>query len=233
MEASGVVLYEDMATEYLWRWTGKSLGLCEITVRPCRQDCTSGRSTFTGGGPHVGRSAPWTPVLVGGAWFNIGCGLCGDTCGCGGVAPLRLPGPVDSVQEVRQGDTVLDPTKYHVENHALLVRTDGESWSPCGTEITYTRGVPVPVGGQVAAGVLAVQLAKAACSDKTCELPQRVQTVTRQGVTIAMLDSFDDVDSGHTGIWIIDSWLASMTKPPPRSRVLSPDMPRFNPRRRT
>jgi hypothetical protein len=99
--------------------------------------------------------------------------------------------------------------------------------APLGSEntwsVTYQQGKPVPVGGQIAAGLLACELAKAACGDKSCGLPQRVQSITRQGVTVAVLDAFDDIDTGHTGIWLIDSWVASVTKRPRRWRVLSPD----------
>lgn len=91
-------------------------------------------------------------------------------------------------------------------------------------QVTYMRGIDVPMGGQVAAGRLACELAKAACGDNTCALPKRVQTITRQGVTVGLLDSFDDVDKGRTGIWLIDSWVASMNIPQSRAgRVLSPD----------
>lgn len=233
MPASGT--FEDMAVEYLWRWTGKVLGLCEYIIKPCRQDCTAFQSAFYGSGPRNGPFAPWTPVIIDGLWYNVGCSLCGDKCGCTGHSPLDLTqvGPVDSVTTITEDGTELDPDTYHVENNALLVRIDGKAWSPCGLEITFKRGVSVPVGGQVAAGVLAVELAKAACGDEDCGLPQRIQAITRQGVTIAILDSFDDVDKGHTGIWVIDSWVASMMKPQPVARVLSPDLPSYNPRRVT
>lgn len=218
-----------MARDYLWRWSGQRYGLCETTVRPCAEPCTAGVSTF-GTPPGTRR---WTPVLVGGQWFNIGCGRCGDTCGCGDGATLRLPGPIASVGLVTVDDEPLPPGSYYVQNHTVLIRTDGRGWPDCGVEVTYTRGTPVPTGGQVAAGVLAVELAKAACDDSTCALPKRIQTVSRQGVTVAMLDSFDDVERGHTGIWIIDSWLASVTKAPTVSRVLSPDTPSSRVRRTT
>src|SRR3546814_8783259 len=71
--------------------------------------------------------------------------------------------------------------------------------------------------------VCSSDLAKAACNDKTCGLPRRVQSVTRQGVTVAVLDAFDDIDEGHTGIWLIDSWVASVVRRPRKMRVLSPD----------
>lgn len=234
MPSSGVTNFETMAATYLWNWTGKALGLCEVTISPCRADCTAGMSSYWGSGPKAGPfGGTWTPVIIDGLWFNVGCGICGDTCGCDSVSPLAIPGPVDSVSEIKVDGEVLNAEVYYVDNNSLLVRTDGQRWAPCGLEITYERGVAVPIGGQIAAGVLANELAKAACGDKTCGLPQRVQTITRQGVTVALLDAFDDIDKGHTGIWLIDSWLASMMQPPPPSRVLSPDMPRHSPRRKT
>lgn len=231
------------ATEYLWRWTGQRFGTCEVTVRPCRTQCADGGSTFWGLSgassitPGTGRS-PWTPVLVGGRWFNVSCGVCGgDECGCTTTPAIRLPGPVDSVQEVRIGTEVLPASAYRVDDGSLLVRLDGGQWPTCqdlaaepgeeGTwSVTYTQGTPVPFGGRIAAGRLACELAKAACGDSSCGLPQRVQTVTRQGVTIAMLDAFDDIDKGHTGIWLIDSWVASVMQQPKGYTLANPNRPR-------
>src|SRR4051812_16110973 len=76
--ATGVALVEEAAVEYLWRWTGQQFGQCEATIRPCRQECWGGRSTY--GGNVDGRS-PFYPELVGGRWLNIWCGSCGpDSC---------------------------------------------------------------------------------------------------------------------------------------------------------
>lgn len=230
-------LYVEMATEYLWNWTNRKFGLCEVALRPCREDCIEGRSTFFGnGGPWPnGIGALWRPAIIGGQWYNIGCGRCGDRCGCGHVDQLRLPGPVHSIEAIVIDGATVPSGNYRVDDNRYLVRLDGEAWPTCqdfelpvsaeGTwQVTYKRGVPVPSGGSVAAGVLAIELAKAACNDSTCQLPRRVQTVTRQGVTIAMLDAFDDVEKGHTGIWLIDSWLSSMNNAPQPSRVYSPDV---------
>lgn len=232
-----------LAGDLLSAWTSGQFGLCEVTLRPCRSNCHDGRSTFYGSGP--GRSgAPWSPALVGGQWFNISCGTCGDRCSCGHVEALTLPGPADSVVEVTIDGLVLDPAAYRIDNRRYLVRQDGGSWPDCqdleadedspGTfVIRYLRGRPVPLGGQLAAGKLACELAKAACNDRGCELPRRVQSITRQDVSIQMLDTFDDLDEGRTGIWLIDSWLASVTKPARPTRVLSPDLPRERGRRTT
>lgn len=235
LPASGVATFEEMAATYLWDWTGRKYGQCEVTLRPCRQDCWEGRSTFWGGsgGPLRG-GLPFTPALIRGQWYNLGCGTCGDNCGCGSTQALRLPGPIASVGEVQIDGTVLDPAAYRVDNGRFLVRQDGALWPTCQDMnlmlgqpdtwgVTYTKGYAVPKGGQVAAGLLANELAKAACNDKTCGLPRRVQSITRQGVTVAVLDAFDDIDEGHTGIWLIDSWVASVVRRPRRMRVLSPD----------
>jgi hypothetical protein len=221
--------FESMAVGYLWRWTGKSLGVCTITVELCREDCTDGRSSFFGSGPGIGTR--WRPVIIDGSWTNIGCGICGDVCGCGGAGGLVLPGPVARVVSVVEDGVTLPASGYSVVRNT--VRRNEGRWDPCSTVVTYDRGVTVPEGGSVAAGVLALELAKASCNDNSCRLPQRFQSITRQGVTVAMLDSFDDIDKGHTGIWIIDSWVASMTKPKARPTVLSPDKPRHATRRTT
>jgi hypothetical protein len=240
MPASGVQVFEQMAVEYLWRWTGGQFGLVDLTVRPCREDCQA--STFFGGAmpgtnlPTIG--APWTPLLMNGKWYNLGC-TCGDNCSCSVVHQITLPGPVNSVIEVVVDGEVLPSSSYRVDNRRFLVRTDGYGWPLCndlnspsasgtgaeGTwQVRYLRGSVVPIGGQVAAGLLASEFAKSACGDKNCALPKRVQSVTRQNVTIGMLDTFDDIEVGHTGIWPVDAWIASIRKGPKQSRVYSPDV---------
>lgn len=231
---------ESMAVEYLWLWTRRQFGLCDVSIRPCRQDCTSS-STF--GQSSLG--VPWQPALVAGKWHNITCGLCGDLCDCANRASsLRLPGPVQSVTQIVVDGAVLDPTAYRVDNRQMLVRTDGGAWPTCqdlslpatepGTwQVTYTQGVEVPQGGKIAAGMLAAEFAKALCNDSTCRLPQRVQSITRQGVTMAVLDSFEDLEKGRTGIWLIDSWVASVVGTEVPSRVYSVDIPRPRNRRMT
>jgi hypothetical protein len=235
MSATGREAVEDMATELLWRWTGRQFGLMEATVRPCRQGCREG-------GPGLRR---WTPALVGGRWMNLGCGgaACLDACGCGpDGTTIAFERAVYDVTEVRVGGAALAPEAYRVDEHRLLVRQDGGRWPYCqdmslpageeGTwDVTVRVGAPVPAGGRVAAGRLACELAKAIVGDKGCALPQRVQTVTRQGVTVAMMiDQFEDLDKGKTGIWLVDSWVASVTKPDIGFSVASPD---FHTGRRT
>jgi hypothetical protein len=247
LNPSIAALISEAATAYLWNWTGRRFGLCEIALRPCRESCIQQYTTYRGRGG-MSANLPWfegtmgaaNPALIGGQWFNLGCGgSCGNNqCSCTYVAELRLPGPIDSVTGIYLDGTLLPASAYRVDNNGWVVRTDGGDWPACqdmngnpltddGTFlITYLQGVPVPAGGQLAAGVLACEMAKAACSNGTCRLPQRIQTITRQGVTTAFLDSFDTLyKQGTTGLAMVDMWVASITGTAGRSgaRAISPD----------
>lgn len=219
----------DMAVEFLWRWTGKQFGVCEWVVRPCLSRCGGQRpGTYWGRGPFPGGDTYAFPL-------EYVCGQClgRAECDCLGGDAFRLPGPVVAVSEIIEDGSVLPSSAYTVSGNAV-VRQDGRNWYRCqdvedapdapGTwQVTYSRGIEVPVGGQIAAGLLADQFARALCGASDCSLPQRVQTVTRQGVTVGVLDSFEDVTEGRTGIWLIDSWIASVMAPRARSSVITPE----------
>lgn len=228
---------EQMASDLLWNWTGRVYGACPVEYRPCRENC--GQGGFSSGEWAValgGDSSPWAPVLTGGKWSNVSCGRCGDSCGCSSTPALRLPWPVSSIEEVVVDGELLYPSDYRLDSHSLLQRLDGRGWPACqnldlpstepGTwRINYLWGLPVPEGGLVAAGVLASEMAMALCNDSACKLPQRIQSVTRQGITVTMLDAFEDVNEGRTGIWLVDAWVASVTRPKRGGRVFSVDVP--------
>lgn len=223
----------DVATEILWRATGRRFGLCEISVRPCRQPCAGAVPAWPTSTPPGGA---FRPVLDGGTWLNIACGQCGDDCHCGRLCEVALPGPVDQVVEVRLDGVVLDPSEYLVTDHRMLVRTGGECWPDCqdltlppdepGTwQVTYLQGIPVPPGGRLAAGVLACELGKACANVSGCRLPRRVQSIVREGVRVDFLDSMDFLADGMTGLYEADVWIRSVN---PRglaqaARVYSPD----------
>jgi hypothetical protein len=232
--------FETMAATYLWEWTDRRYGLCEVTIRPCRRGCVNGGWPWprrngwhppAGGG---GGTGGWYPVLIGGTWYNLRDDCGADDCSCGLVSRLRLPGPVNSVSSVVIDGTTLASSAYRVDG-STLVREDGELWPQCqylerelgedGTwSVTYMHGLPVPEGGRIAAGLLAAELYKAACGDGSCALPKRVQSVARQGVSLALMPSFEgSVEKGYTGVWLIDSWIASVTRPIKQSVVMSPD----------
>lgn len=219
----------DQAAEILYALSGRQFGACEITVRPCRQDCSDGRVSGLYG-------YPWTPQLINGSWVNTRCGRCKTDCSCTEVCELFLPGFVASVSEVKIDGVVLDDTDYRVDNGRNLVAM-GDCWPKCqdmsladtevGTfSVTYVKGRPLPVAGQAALGALACELCKACVGDASCCLPARVTSITRQGYSIAMLDPMEFLKDGRTGVYAVDVWLAAVN-PKGRSRyagVFSPDV---------
>jgi len=237
--------FERMAGEFLWEWTDRVFGLCEVSVRPCSSGCEGARrwtSSFWGRGPfpwtgHISTGS-WVPMLIGGKWYNVTCG-CLSSCSCAieGPKSLALPGPVNQIVEVKIDGEVVPPEAYTVMYGRMLVRTDGERWPSCQNllapsteedtfEVTYMRGVPVPVPGQLAAGILASEFAKAACNDRGCALPKRVQQIVRQDVTVTLMDDFANLKEGGTGIWFIDQWVQTMRRPRGYASVRSVDVKR-------
>lgn len=213
------------AVQYLWNWTRRRFGPCEVSYRPCRKRCAG-----LGGGIF--------PALIGGRFYNLCCGLCGDadTCSCKHVSQIILPGPIAEPTEILIDGVELPLDAVRIDNFTVIVRIDGGHFPDCqdlGAEptepdtwqVSYLQGEPIPSGGGLVAGMLACELAKSVCGDSSCRLPQRVTSITRQGLTMAILDSFDGLDSGYTGIWAIDSWLSAANNPPRRSTVSSPDVP--------
>lgn len=212
------VLLAEAAVDFLDRWTGGSFGLRQVTVRPCRS-----------------AGAGWSPLRVHGRLWALECGGCGPACRCGGqAASVRFPFRVETVDAVTVGGVLLAESDYWLENHRVLVRAGGLAWpasqnydAPLDSadvwHVLLTYGTPVPAGGQVAAALLADEMAKAVLADASCKLPQRVQTITRQGVTVGMLDPMEDL--GRTGVWLVDSWVESVTKAPGGVSVMSPDYP--------
>jgi hypothetical protein len=64
-----------------------------------------------------------------------------------------------------------------------------------------------------------------AASGKPCRLPERVTSVTRQGVSWTLLDPQDFLDDGRTGLYQVDLMLSSFNrgKARARARVFSPE----------
>jgi hypothetical protein len=238
----GVPLYTEadkaravaLAGQTLRMLTGFRVGGCPITVRPCRAGCSEATwRTYPVGGAG---STPWFPVSLGGRWLNIGCGCGGGRCSCSGVREIRLHGPASGIVSVKIDGATVDPTSYRLDPGGFLVRTDGEGWPLCqnlsapdtedGTwSVTYTPGAPVDGLGAYAGGLLAGQYVKA-CKDGTCDLPDTVTQIVRQGVSMTLgVGAFPE---GKTGIRAVDAWIESvnphnLTAP---SIAWSPDLAR-------
>jgi hypothetical protein len=112
-----------------------------------------------------------------------------------------------------------------------LARTDGRTWPVCGdrTSVTYTFGRPPPIAGVGACVTLAVELARYASPDpdEACQLPRRLTSVTRQGISFAAIDDLKFLDDGLTGLYSVDAFIRA-TNPKGRMQTAaawSPDLP--------
>ena len=206
---------DKMAIGVLHAASGRQFGICARTIRPCMPDCGWGIQTFNPLDPrYVYLNAPYMPYM---AWARTRCGVCNSRrCACAHVSQIILPNHrIRSVREVIIDGVVLDPTSYRLAGRRLI-RLDGD-WPRCQDDaaadgevgswsVNYVYGRPVDEGGQIATGVYACEIAKS-LSGADCELPQRVQTVSRQGVTIGFVDPMDFLDKGMTGLYAVDTWL--------------------------
>lgn len=207
------------ATEVLWALSGRQFGLCAVTLRPCRGTCLDGwGSDWFGDRPFwsTGLSYP-TPALIGGAWFNVICGSCGDTCSCSQLSQVELPAPVYDVIQVKVDGSPLATGAYRLDDDRTLVRIDGGEWPRCndlrfddtapGTwSVTARFGLPVPEGAAWAVGELSCQLINA-LNGVDCRLPNQVTQLVRQGVTIQMDSLTELLKSGVTGLYFVDLFI--------------------------
>lgn len=75
--------------------------------------------------------------------------------------------------------------------------------------IVYTIGSNLPPGTEALCAWLAVEYGKAA-QGSPCALPERITSVTRQGVSWTVLDPQDFLSKGYTGMSRVDHWLAAV-----------------------
>lgn len=150
-----------------------------------------------------------------------------------GLSPqsrLRLRGrPVTKVHSIRnRSGVVIDENSYYLVDHSTIQATAGSRWTPCDVEVTYTYGVEPPTLGKLAARTLAFEFCKLWNGDDDCMLPQRVTSVSRQGVSYTILDSQEFIDDLRTGLYVVDMFLKSANPDRARAkaRVFTPDVPR-------
>jgi hypothetical protein len=84
------------------------------------------------------------------------------------------------------------------------------------------------MAGRMAARTLALEFAKLWAGDDDCALPQRITSVSRQGVSYTILDQQDFIDELKTGLYAVDLFLKSVNpdKARAKAKVFSPDTPR-------
>lgn len=132
---------------------------------------------------------------------------------------------IASITDISTGET-LDPDTYSVVNHNWV---QFNTIPMEGVDISYSYGAPPPALGRMAALQLAKQfyLVWTGREDE-CELPERVTSVTRQGVSWVLMDNQQYLDDLRTGIYIVDMFLRSVNpgKATQKAKIFSVDMPR-------
>lgn len=169
------------------------------------------------------------------AGADTGGGACepsGSRSGKQSARSLRLRhAPVLSVGAVIADGLAETPADYRVERYTTLRRRDGRPL-PLGGDgmtITYTHGLNPPAAGVHAAGLLADQFVYSWCGSDECRLPERVTSISRQGVSYTVLDPQEYVRDGRTGIYLVDLFIhsANPSGAKLRARVFTPDGPRW------
>ncbi len=157
-----------------------------------------------------------------------------------GISPesrIKLRGgPVTRIITIRnRNGELVDPSNYYLVDHSTIHVSLGTPWTPCNTEITYAYGQNPPTSGKMAARTLAIEFAKLWSDDETCALPQRVTSVSRQGVSFTILDQQDFIQELRTGLYAVDLFLKTVNPDGARrkTKVYSVDTPRarrYNPK---
>lgn len=210
------------ASEILWAGTGRQYGLCEVTVNPCyKEECNFCDYAQSEGG------FPWIPRLEDGAWTNVTC-LCTDSCECSKRCVVPLPYPVNEIITVVVDGVEVLPDNYRIDDFRFLVRTDGLCWPKCQDDwyVTLTYGRPPTPLVVMATGALAAELIKSCTPGTQCDLPKRMQSFTRQGVTVGFIDPQQFFNYGLTGIYLVDLAIKSANPKglQKQASVYSPDM---------
>lgn len=150
--------------------------------------------------------------------------------GTSSISRIRLRGrPVRQVHLVRSmySGQIVDPDLYYVAEHTSLIAYKGTPWPPGNLEVTYSYGTPPPAAGRLAAKILATEFINY-WDGNDCALPDRVTSISRQGVSYTVLDNQDFLENMRTGIYAVDLFLktANPTGALAPSRVFSADIPR-------
>ena len=155
--------------------------------------------------------------------------------------------PVTRIVEVKINGVVIPPDEYELREFKWLIRklptqssiaTEMWGWPTSQIQylpddqqntfsVTYEFGQDPGVMGRMAARALAENIIKPLLGDANA-YPERITTLTRQGVTAQIASVIDIMKSKGTGIRTVDQWLVAVNpnKRQKRAVVFSPDIAR-------
>lgn len=226
------------ASDILYMLSGRQYGgLCERTFRPMAR-------------PISWTVAEWSQYFesLSGSNYSASWGTCfgGYHDACRNPPQIDLGAfPLRQIIQVKIDGTVIPANEYRIDNSRLLVRvmptanstpTVRWGWPTCqnlelpDTEVnTFSvdakYGMEPPSSGVAAAVALAGELALAHASQPN-RLPARLISITRQGVSMAVMDPMQFLDHGLTGVYEADIFIraANPQRQRRRPRVYSRDV---------
>ncbi len=131
------------------------------------------------------------------------------------------------VRQIIAVDNTANVNDYYLTDYRYLTTAPG---SLCrmsfGLTVTYVYGTPPPISGRFAARAFAEEILKSVTDPEACQLPQRVTSVTRQGMSFTMLDPQDFLEQGRTGVYAVDLFLSAVNpnKAQKRSKTFNVDI---------
>lgn len=208
----------DYSNYVLWSLTGRRYSAVTVTTESydTRHTLLAGRDI--------------RPVLRDGSFYNDSFSTCRScVCsGCGVRHRMRLRGyPVQHIIDVWVSGCRLERDDYAVIDNSVLGLWNPRACNAACVTVEYSYGTGVPPGGKLAAVRLATELI-AARQGEQCQLPERVTSVSRQGMSWTLLDPQEFLKDSRTGIYEIDLLLQALNpaKALARPRVFSPDLRR-------
>ena len=204
----------------LWRRLVATRGLLNVVSAPHLSEASTSVATpaWPGGMITAGQAATAYGQPGGGAVNHFGTSK---------PSEVELGAyPVIEVESVKIDGVLIPPNEYQLQDRRTLVRmrpsisatpTERYGWpvnqlldlpdTETGTfSVTYWYGVAPPQLGVNAAKTLAVQLTLNAINASN-SLPQRVTSISRQGVSVAVVDVMDFLKDGLTGIYNCDLFI--------------------------
>lgn len=155
------------------------------------------------------------PQLVQGSFYNFVGGGRGSRYD---NSPSRVPNrelflerkPAREIISVYEMGRLLDPSEYTLRNSSKLRKKNGTPWMMDEYNevvVEYSHGTNPPSAGRSAAVRLADQFYLQEIDSEHCVLPQRVSSVSRQGINISVIDTQDFLLEGRTGVYDIDLFI--------------------------
>jgi hypothetical protein len=215
------------ASEVLWmlsgrQWSGQG---CEETAVLRSVAATPGRGDWP-----YNRTWGSCSCWLTGSWMDGYLWPSSVFLGVHIMSPVAVRLPRNKISAVTSVTINGEPfADWELERTGWLRRTDGLGWGVCddSTSVTYQFGAAPPMGAVTAVVQMAIEFAKALNDIKGCKLPDRVTTVSREGVTMTVIDPQTFLNQGRTGLYLVDLWLGAVNPQsrPQQASIWSPDLP--------